>query len=171
MADSLHLLHCPACNETMEKVFFPAEGFSVDVCTKGCGGIFFDNRELKYFDENHENIDEIISVLKDKTFNVVDSSLPRTCPACGAKMVKNRTAINGAILIDECYSCGGKFLDYTELDAIRGEYETEDERREAVLKYMYENVGAELAALHQENEQALRKRSFLKKIFDKLVLG
>jgi len=171
MADSLHELKCPACQTPMEKVYFPAEGFNVDVCTNGCGGIFFDNREFKYFDEEHENIDEITNVLKNKTFKKVDPSLPRTCPACGAKMVKNKTAINGKIEIDECYSCGGKFLDFSELDAIRAEYATEDDRRDAVLQYMYSNVGADLFAMDRENAELKKRRSFLKKLFDKMILG
>ncbi|MBP3924522.1 zf-TFIIB domain-containing protein [bacterium] len=171
MADSLQELKCPACQSVMTKVYFPQEGFSVDVCTEGCGGIFFDNREFKYFDEEHENIDEIAKVLKDKTFKPVDSSLPRTCPACGAKMVKNKTAMNGKIEIDECYSCGGKFLDFAELDAIRAEYKTEEDRRDAVLQYMYSTVGAELLKADQESQLAKNKRSLLKKFFDKIILG
>ncbi len=171
MADSLQELKCPACQSVMTKVYFPQEGFSVDVCTEGCGGIFFDNREFKYFDEEHENIDEIAKVLKDKTFKSVDSSLPRTCPACGAKMVKNKTAMNGKIEIDECYSCGGKFLDFAELDAIRSEYKTEEDRRDAVLQYMYSTVGAELLKADQESQAAKNKRSLLKKFFDKIILG
>lgn len=171
MADSLQTLRCPACHTEMTKVYLPHEGFSVDICTEGCGGIFFDNREFKYFDEKYENIDEIVSILKNKEFKPVDTNLTRSCPACGARMVKNKTAVNGAIEIDECYACGGKFLDYGELDAIRNEYDTEEDRQEAILKYMYQNVGADLKELTRKNEYSARKRSFMKKIFDKIVLG
>lgn len=170
MADSLHELKCPACQAPMEKVFFAAQGFNIDICTNGCGGIFFDNREFKNFDEKHENMDEITNALKGKTFKKVDQSLPRVCPACGAKMVKNKTAMNGKIEIDECYSCGGKFLDFEELEAIRAEYETEDDRRDAVLQYMYSTVGGELLRADKESEEARNKRSLIKKFFDKIVL-
>ena len=40
----------------------------------------------------------------------------------GMKMVKNSTSINGDVIVDECYRCGGKFLDYKELDKIRAEF-------------------------------------------------
>ena len=39
----------------------------------------------------------------------------RVCPNCGTKMVKNHSSINADIEVDECYACGGKFLDNGEL--------------------------------------------------------
>ena len=47
MADTLKELKCPACGKVMEKVFIPSEGINLDICTDGCGGIYFDNREFK----------------------------------------------------------------------------------------------------------------------------
>ena len=63
MADSHQTLRCPACGKEMQKVFVPSEGVNVDICVDGCGGIFFDNREFKMFDEQSENIDAIINAL------------------------------------------------------------------------------------------------------------
>ena len=56
MADTLQKIKCPACGREMEKVFIPSEGINLDICTQGCGGIFFDNRELDKFDEKDEDI-------------------------------------------------------------------------------------------------------------------
>ena len=101
MEDTLEIINCPACQKPMQKVFITHTGFNLDVCADGCGGIFFDNRELKFFDEKHENINEIVDVLKGKTFEKVDESKTRICPICGNKMVKNYVSIKKEIQIDE----------------------------------------------------------------------
>lgn len=128
MADTKETLICPACGSEMEKVYSNEHNLYVDICLNGCGGMFFDNRELKKFDEAKEDISFILSAIKDKTFKKVDSSEKRTCPVCSAVMVKNCTDYSGEIEIDECYSCGGVFLDNGELFKMRSQYETEEER-------------------------------------------
>ena len=40
MADTLKPIKCPACGNTMEKVFIPSAGINLDICTDGCGGIY-----------------------------------------------------------------------------------------------------------------------------------
>ena len=72
--DSTKILRCPACGEEMEKIFVSSANCNVDICTKGCGGIFFDNREYQKFDENHESIDEIKQALAGKTLKDVDKT-------------------------------------------------------------------------------------------------
>lgn len=171
MADNFKVIKCPACQHEMQKVFVPTEGINVDVCVNGCGGIYFDNREYKYFDEQDENIDEICKSLNGKNLISTDSSLPRTCPSCGARMVKNYTSANEKVQIDECYSCGGKFLDHGELINIRAEYATEEERSADIVKKIYDTVGIEIKKLELENIELRKKRSPLKKLFDKLILG
>lgn len=148
MADSTKTLICPACGKEMEKIYVERTQCFIDVCTNGCGGIFFDNREFKKFDEDHESIDEIKKVLEGKEFKPVDASYKRVCPACGMKMMKNSTSIKGEIIVDDCYGCGGKFLDYGELEKIRAEYKTEEERSQDVLNYLKTNMGQEYDAMH-----------------------
>lgn len=171
MADTFKIIKCPACQKKMHKIFIPQHGINLDICLDGCGGIYFDNREFKYFDEQHENIDRITEVLKDKTFIKVDESLPRVCPVCGAKMVKNFSSIKREIQIDDCYSCGGKFLDNGELIKFREEYKTQEDRSSAMLDFVYSTVGAELKESARKNALANKKRSPLKKLFDYLVYG
>lgn len=149
----------------MRKVFVPAEGINVDICVDGCGGIFFDNREFTKFDEKAENIDEILKAVEGKQFETVDESLPRTCPVCGSKMVKNYASANRQIQIDECYSCGGKFLDNGELQAIRAEFETEDERSAATMRELYDTVGVKLRAMEDEQKRSKRKTFSVKQTF------
>ncbi|MBO7671995.1 zf-TFIIB domain-containing protein [bacterium] len=144
MADTLDTINCPACGEEMVKVYIPREGINIDVCLNGCGGIYFDNREFKRFDECHENIDEILNALKGKDFKRVDMDSVRLCPVCGARMVKNYSSIKKEIQVDDCYMCGGKFLDHGELERIRKEYNTDAERGEATIKFLYDVAGSEL---------------------------
>lgn len=171
MSDNFKTLRCPACQKEMTKVFVPSEGINVDICLDGCGGIYFDTREFKYFDEQDENIEEIVKAAEGKTFAKVDESLPRTCPVCGARMVKNYASVKKEVQIDECYSCGGKFLDHGELEKIRAQYATEEERSADIMKEVYSTVGVEIKRLEAENEELRAKRSWTKKLFDKLIYG
>ena len=169
MADTLKTLKCPACGKDMEKVFIPSQGINLDICTQGCGGIYFDNRELSAFDEKHEDISKILEKIENKKFGNVDTTIDRHCPNCGSKMVKNYSSINKEIEIDECYNCGGKFLDNSELQKMREEYDTEAERSEDVLRQVYKEVGRELADVDERYSKTITERSVCQKIFYKLI--
>lgn len=169
MADTLKTLKCPACGKDMEKVFIPTQGINLDICTQGCGGIFFDNREFKEFDEKNEDISKILEKINDKEFLKVDTAAERTCPVCGTKMVKNHSSIDQVIEVDECYSCGGKFLDRDELVKIRAEYDTEEQRSEDVLRHVYKSVGQELGELDRKHAKAVASRTCIQKIFYKII--
>ena len=169
MADNVKTVKCPACQKEMVKVFLPSEGVNIDMCLNGCGGIYFDNRELAHFDEQHENIDEITKAIEGKTFEKVDENLPRTCPVCGATMVKHYTSAKHEIMIDDCYACGGKFLDNGELQRIRAQYATDAASSEDFTKMLYDSMGAKLKVLNGENATYRANRSSLKKLFDKML--
>ena len=170
MADNFNTIKCPACQKEMKKIFIPREGINIDVCVDGCGGIYFDNREFKYFDEQAENIDELSKAIEGKTFIPVDQDLPRTCPACGSRMVKNYSSAKKIVQVDECYSCGGKFLDHGELDKIRAEYPTEEARSKAVVEYLKNNMGSEFEEMHAHKliaNKKEQKQGFLKSFINK----
>ena len=159
MADNKDvIIKCPACGKEMKKIFMPAQGINLDVCVDGCGGIYFDNREFSKFDEPHEDITPLKEVLSNKEFQKVDQHQTRVCPVCGSDMVKNYSSVNKEVEIDECYHCGGKFLDYYELDKIRSEYNTETERSADVMKKLYSDVGAEIMARPQLAKNIGQKR-------------
>ena len=138
MADTKEILNCPACDKVMKKIYVSENNINVDICTEGCGGIFFDNREFEKFDEKHENAEEILSKLSKKEFVKVNEKELRICPACGASMTKVGAA-GGEVEIDVCYSCGGKFLDYGELEKIR-EYENDTEKLDNIMDGIFESV-------------------------------
>ena len=112
MADNYEEICCPACGKKMQKVYMDEQNLYLDVCLNGCGGIYFDNREFKKFDELHEDITPLIEAYKGKTFQKVDSFATRECPVCGMEMVKHYSSVKQEVQVDDCYSCGGIFLDY-----------------------------------------------------------
>ncbi len=169
MADSLQTLKCPACGKDMEKVFITNQGISLDICTQGCGGIYFDNREFNKFDEQDEDISAVLEKINSSSFQKVNETMDRFCPNCGSKMVKNHSSIHQTIQIDECYNCGGKFLDNSELVKIRAEYENNDQRDEDILRHVYKTAGQELAALDQKYADSKTDRTILQKVFYKLT--
>lgn len=169
MADTLKALKCPACGKDMEKVFIPNLGINLDICTDGCGGIYFDNREFERFDEKDEDISKILEKISGKEFAPVDQSQTRICPNCGTKMVKNSSSIHKKIEVDDCYSCGGKFLDNNELQKIREEYDTAEQRDEDILKFVYHEVGRELANVDQRYSETITNRTKIQSIFYKLL--
>ena len=115
--DNEDIINCPACGKKMKKVFLQNANINVDVCLDGCGGIFFDNKELEKFNEKSKDADEIFALYKSANFSKTDTSAIRTCPVCDTKMVKMGS--NGVVEIDICNVCGGTFLDYGELEKIR----------------------------------------------------
>ncbi len=136
---------CPACGKKMEKVYMSEQNVYLDVCINGCGGIFFDNNELKKFDEKNENISELVEIYKDKEFKKVNGDEDRICPVCGWKMVKHYASTKHELLLDECYDCGGIFLDYNELTKMREQYDTEQERADDVMREFESTAGIEMA--------------------------
>jgi len=131
MADSKEELICPACGEKMVKVYTQA-GMNIDICLNGCGGIWFDNRELDNFSKNDENYDELYKTYADKDFAEVKITKDRVCPVCNMKMVQHKVSAQSDVVIDECYGCGGKFLDYGEMESVKASMSDEEKVKEFV---------------------------------------
>ncbi len=157
MPDRKGTIKCPACGKEMIEIFMPEQGINIDVCLNGCGGIFFNNREFKHFDAKDQNIDTLLEAMKDKKFSQVHETTTRTCPVCGAAMVKNYSSSTKQIQVDDCYSCGGKFLDYGELIKIR----EEDDYNDAM------QTVCSIAGLDFNDER--RNQEAVKKLFDSLI--
>jgi hypothetical protein len=110
----------------------------VDVCKNGCKGIWFDWGELKDLDENQEGVGKALEeALKSSRKNDADRG-PLKCPKCGIQMREHKYKHAKEINVDECYACGGFFLDSGELKQIRDNYMNEDERETYVKKLIGE---------------------------------
>lgn len=168
MTNNFNSINCPACQKEMQQIFIPRLNMNIDICIDGCGGIYFDNRELKHFDTQNEDITEIIEALKNKTFIKVDETSSRICPVCGTKMIKNHSSVKQTIVIDECYNCGGKFLDEGELEKIRNEYHSENEKNIDTTAYIQSIIG-KVENLTETFNYTSKRQSGLKNIFDALM--
>ena len=80
-------------------------------------------------------------------------------------MVKNTTSAAGSIKVDECYICGGKFLDHIELNKIRNEFKNDKSRTDAAIQYLYKQVGQELHEIDREIQTRKANRNLGQKLF------
>jgi Zn-finger nucleic acid-binding protein len=129
-------MNCPACGMSMVEEDFG--GVLVDVCKNGCKGIWFDWGELKQLDQKHEGIGRALEeALKSPRRNNDDRG-PLNCPKCGVKMREHKYRNAKEVNVDECYACGGFFLDSGELKQIRDNNMSEDEREVYVQKLVAE---------------------------------
>ncbi len=136
-------MNCPACRNYLQQIV--VEDITLDVCEGGCGGIWFDNYELKKFDEPHEPAGEALNIKRDDNLSV-DHSPQRPCPKCdGVIMMRHFFSVKYEVEVDECGQCGGIWLDYGELEKIRGLFETEADRVNAA-RNNFEELFAEVFA-------------------------
>ena len=136
-------MKCPACGNALQKMIIGE--VSVDVCRGGCGGIWFDNHELRKFDEPHDAAGEALLDI-EKNENVhVDFRKKRKCPKCdNLVMMRHFSSVKRQVEIDECPRCGGVWLDYGELGTIRSLYPSHEEREKAAEEYFREVLGPDL---------------------------
>lgn len=144
-------MKCPACSaEMIEKDF---GGVKVDVCENGCKGIWLDWMEISKLDEKNEGFGKALqAAIKSPRIND-ENRPPLDCPKCGVKMRVHRYKRADEVNVDECYSCGGFFLDSGELRAIRENFMSDEEHE----KYVRHLVGDIPEVEEAEADQAARK--------------
>ena len=143
-------MNCPAC--ARELTSMTAGPITVDACSGGCAGIWFDHYELAKVDEESESAGTaLLEIPRDRSISI-DLTRRRTCPRCGPqfKMLRHFESIVRKIAVDECPECGGIWLDAGELNVIRDEFTSAQARHEAASKAFSEMFDAQLAAEHAE---------------------
>jgi uncharacterized protein len=158
-------LTCPACQHSLSAM--TVGGVELDVCSGGCGGVWFGPFELRKFDEPMEAAGvELLDVPRSGEF-VVDHEKRYSCPACAdhAEMERHFFSVKHAVTVDECPECTGVWLDAGELRAIRDEFPDEAARRRAADAYFDEVFGGQLAAEHAESEEKLAKAHKFANVF------
>jgi Zn-finger nucleic acid-binding protein len=113
-------MKCPACfNELTE---MQVGSLVVDVCQRGCGGIWFDAFELERVDEENEVAGEpLLHLTRDERL-AVDMARKRDCPRCeGVRLHRHFFSAKRRVQVDQCPNCGGYWLDAGELAQIRAE--------------------------------------------------
>ncbi len=110
---------CPACGSTL--VMRRVGSVDVDVCDGSCGGVWFDNFELRKV--NAEGGEAIRAVARDLSLHV-DRDSQRHCPRCpGQLMLRRYFSRMKRTEIDECPACAGIWLDAGEFAEIQREME------------------------------------------------
>ena len=157
-------MKCPACENMLQQMI--VDDITVDVCKGGCGGIWFDNFELKKFDEPHESAGEaLLDIKRDETLNL-DPEKRLKCPKCDdVVMMRHFFSIKRGVQVDECPGCGSFWLDAGELTTIRSLFKTEEERHKAAEEYYNDLFGDHFKAMKAENEAKLAKAKSISGIF------
>lgn len=119
-------MDCPVCQTAMIEEDFG--GVAIDICSKGCNGIWFDWFELEKLDETHEGLGAALTAALNNSRAKDDDRGRINCPKCSKPMVAHLYKSAKEVTVDECYLCGGFFLDSGELKVIRDNFMTELER-------------------------------------------
>ena len=121
-------MQCPVCKKQMVEEDFG--GVHVDVCRNGCKGIWFDWFELSKLDEHNEGLGAALEqALNDPRTNI-EKREKINCPKCGTPMNAHQYQSSKEVNVDECYACGGFFLDSGELTVTRDTFMSEEEEKE-----------------------------------------
>ena len=102
-------------------------GVNVDVCENGCKGIWFDQGELRMLDETNEGLGAALEAALRYPRNNDGRRAPIKCPKCSIPMHTHKYKRAKEVNVDECYACGGFFLDSGELTDIRNNYMSDAE--------------------------------------------
>ena len=105
----------------------------------------------------------IKSLFEGKEYPKTSDVEKRFCPKCGASMVMNFSNFDKTVAIDECYVCGGKFLDYGELEKITVLSLTEEQKKALLTEQVRKLTGENYPKIERP-----RKQSLLKSLFDSI---
>ena len=142
------------------------QDIKVDVCVGGCGGIWFDNHELKKVDEAHEAVGQNLLEVDYNPEVVVDEAQRRDCPHCeDIIMMRHFSSIKREVEVDECPGCGGFFLDRGELNTLRHQYANDEERTEAANEMFGDMFDDDLEDLEEVSWQRVEAGKRLGKMF------
>lgn len=145
-------MNCPACGKEMVCEDFGAQ---VDVCENGCSGIWFDQGELTRLNEADEGLGQLLeNALRDPRNNAEQGRGKLVCPKCNIPMHSHKYARANEINIDECYNCGGIFLDSGELTQVRDHYMSDAEVDAYAEKLIHGVPGFDQAEKEQDAEEA-----------------
>ena len=152
-------MNCPVCSNNLDAQVVGE--ITLDVCSQGCGGVWFDQFEFKKFDEKHEpHPDKSLKLkleLKSGTSSIAKSHGLHQCPKCESiSMMRYFSSVKRQVWIDQCPNCAGVWVDAGELAQIRDEFNTDAERikaADAVFSEMFDPV---LAAANQKSMDELK---------------
>jgi len=106
-----YMINCPKCASEELVETLTLGNIPLDVCPS-CSGIWFDKGELEALLKQSQGLPSAdLSLLNPKAEGL-------SCPRCKSKMSRGGL-VNPLLLVDQCQSCGGTWLDSRELDLVR----------------------------------------------------
>ncbi len=153
-------MNCPRCHTSLQEM--SNHNVKIDVCYNGCGGIWFDPRELKKMDEHHEADESFLQKLSQSQNKTVSTSEKLNCLSCNDQpMYRRFFSVKRVIELDECPQCAGMWLDAGELTHIYSLFKTEADRKKAADEYFNEVFQPGLDQMKKESQEKLEsKKSF-----------
>ena len=142
---------CPVCKKQMSEESLGS--VHVDVCKNGCKGMWFDWSELAKLDEKNEGFGDALKEALRYPRTNDDKRPPINCSKCGIPMHYHKYQSSKEVNVDECYKCGGFFLDSGELQVIRDSFMTEQEEQAYFQKLLSEIPEFKSAQRNLEKEK------------------
>lgn len=157
-------MNCPACGHGLSPI--TTADLTVDACVDGCGGIWFDQFELKKVDEAHEAAGEALLSIPRQPDREVNREKRYSCPKCpDIVMMRHYSSAKRQVVVDDCPNCGGVWLDEGELAAIRGEFASEAERTQRNEAYLDEALSGHVRELSAESSAQLERAQRFARMF------
>lgn len=147
-------MNCPACSREL-KTIQATPSISVDVCSTGCGGMWFDRNELSKLDEKTELQSAAVLRTMRNAEVVLDYARERRCPKCHTALDRIAYDSTHQVEVDECRDCQGIWLDIGELESIH-----DDNEREALMHQVVEETKAK-----SSSDATGKLSSFVKLLF------
>src|SRR6266571_4459582 len=130
-------MNCPACGTAMTEM--TAGDANVQACKGGCGGLWFDEWQLRKVDQPDQSAGEALLHIEQNAAVKLDP--------------------------DERPKCEGLFLDPGELAEIRSDYRSDDERRKAADAYYREMFDTQLAGMLRTDKAKLESARKIANVF------
>ncbi len=151
---------CPACRKDMHMINI--NGADLEACSEGCGGIWFDSAELFRLDteEKGEGSEVLKKLFSLAAMGKTDTPEKKECIKCGNKMKRHEYREGSGVFVDECYSCGGLWLDGGELKSIHKNpsVRASNLEREKMEKEFSEKVQTEKQRLEEQQRKRFSKK-------------
>ena len=115
-------MKCPHCDTPLVTRNYESD-VHVDECPT-CGGMWLEKSELERIEETVKNYyaDELLqpddSVARSFEMARQRSRPPVNCPKCGRETERREAHATSLVLVDECPTCGGKWLDFGEAQSL-----------------------------------------------------
>jgi len=138
-------MKCPACQSELVEVDLGK--LKVDICQKGCGGVWLDRFELNKTNScDSTSIKTMLSNLPEAKCEIPDKQ--RLCPRDSTIMMQHFYSVKKQVKVDHCPQCAGTWLDRGELDTIQNQYKNACEKEKDADAYL-EKEFKRLLSSHQ----------------------